>query len=122
MAARGNDGRIYPWGDEADPNKANYDDTGIDTTSAVGCFPKGASFHNVADMAGNVWEWCHDWYGNYPSGRLVNPTGPETGSYRVIRGGGWFDLARFCRSASRLNDHPAYRLNYLGFRLSREAP
>jgi formylglycine-generating enzyme required for sulfatase activity len=122
-AARGADGRIYPWGDEADPDKANYGDTGINTTSAVGCFPGGASPHGISDMSGNVWEWCHDWYAEYPSDAVTDPTGPESGSARVHRGGSFVGAARNCRSADRdFWQRPGNRARALGFRLVREAP
>ncbi|MDM8550088.1 SUMF1/EgtB/PvdO family nonheme iron enzyme [Desulfobacterales bacterium HSG2] len=117
-AARGTDGRIYPWGDEADPDRANYDDTGIGKTSAVGCFPAGAGPYDCLDMAGNVWEWCRDWYGDYPSGRVSNPAGPDTGSNRVKRGGGWGSTAGNCRSAYRYGNSPGYRYGILGLRLA----
>jgi len=87
------------------------------------------------DMHGNVWEWCEDRYGDYPSGSVTDPTGPSSGSYRVFRGGSWYSHARSCRSANRggsWNDNARYcrsayrhrlkpgdRCGYLGFRLSR---
>jgi formylglycine-generating enzyme required for sulfatase activity len=69
------------------------------------------------DMHGNVCEWCEDLYSNYPSGSVTDPMGPSNGSYRVFRGGGWFSLARYCRSAYRNRWKPDYRDDYVGFRL-----
>ena len=70
------------------------------------------------DMHGNVWEWCRDWYGHYPGGSVTDPTGPSSGSQRVLRGGGWNADARNCRSASRDWYSPVYRSYTLGFRLA----
>ncbi|MCI5130662.1 MAG: formylglycine-generating enzyme family protein, partial [Candidatus Electrothrix sp. EH2] len=88
---------------------------GYDKTAPVGSFQKNS--FDLHDMLGNVWEWCSDWYGDYPSGSQTNPTGSSSGSNRVIRGGGWGDRPRSVRSAGRSRDTPDFRFNNLGFRL-----
>jgi len=88
-AACGTDGRIYPWGNEFDPQKVNTVEGGIGDTTAVGSYPAGSSPYGALDMAGNVDEWVADWYGNtyYYDSPFWNPTGPEKGDLRVVRGG-----------------------------------
>ena len=80
---------------------------------------KRPNLRGMFDMHGNVWEWCHDWYGNYPTGTDgVDPQGPERGSVRVDRGGGWDDDSASCRAANRGRIRPAFRSSTLGFRLA----
>ncbi len=91
-AARGTDGRVYPWGNTYDKNRLNAESTVGDTTE-VGKFPSGASPYGALDMAGNVQEWVADWYdkeyyGNSPN---QNPKGPPSGNYHILRGGSWYD-------------------------------
>jgi len=94
-AARGpSDTRAFPWGD-AWPTCSLVNNWCMDDTDAVGSYPAGASPYGVLDMAGNVWEWVNDWYDSeyYSVSLPSNPTGPTTGSYRVLRGGCWYDIA-----------------------------
>jgi formylglycine-generating enzyme required for sulfatase activity len=126
-AARGIDGRIYPWGNEPDPEKANYDDTGINTTSTVGCFPAGASPFKIEEMSGNVWEWTRSLWGPDPrTPEFAYPYQPGDGRQsldapggvlRVLRGGSWANCARLARGTVRDWDHPDYRGGSLGFRV-----
>ncbi len=117
-AARSDNGRIYPWGSEPDPEKANYDDTGIGTTSAVGCFSGGASPYGVEDLSGNVWEWCRTkWEGNYERYQPDNSLSGYT--HRVLRGGGFRNPGAGIHCAFRniwtdLDD----RFDFIGFRLT----
>ncbi len=128
-AARGEHGSVYPWGEEKiDGEKANYYDTGIGSTSSVGCFPKGKSPCGAYDMVGNVWEWCRDscdW--DSAKKRFVTDTyceglsDPECtkGSGRVLRGGSWVrGDAAYCRAALRRGGYdPSSRYPFHGFRL-----
>jgi len=109
--------RRYPWGDEADPNRANYDDTGIGTTSAVGCFPGGASLYGVEDLSGNVWEWTRSLYKDYPYDPEDGREEPEGEGSRVLRGGAFYDGGWLLRCAFRLGPDPDYRYWNLGFRV-----
>ena len=126
-AARGIDGRVYPWGNEPDPNRANYDETGMNTTSAVGCFPHGASPYGVEEVSGNVWEWTRSLEGDYPypvrrAGRAIREDlqAPEDAS-RVLRGGAFWLAHRNVRCASRnrlvarvVNDNFGFRVALAG--------
>jgi iron(II)-dependent oxidoreductase len=89
-AARGEDSRAFPWGDEWDVEKANVKDRGLRGTAAVGSFGAGASPYGVEDMTGNVWEWTADWYQPYPDNTTADASYGE--QFRVTRGGGWFEV------------------------------
>ena len=126
-AARGEDGRAYPWGNEFDPQKANTSESGIGGTSEVGQFsPQGDSPYGCADMAGNVWEWCNDWFdkNEYKNRResVKDPKGPESGSSRCLRGGSWSSLRNYARVDVRRFNPPYYPWNYFGFRLAVVSP
>lgn len=126
-AARGTDERIWPWGNEFDCRKVNvYGSScdGFSRTAPAGSFPDGASPYGVLDMSGNVWEWVEDWYdGNYyatyPKNNWpANPTGPESGTFRVLRGGSWFYVQSVARVSLRVrNDSDRYDDG--GFRCTR---
>jgi formylglycine-generating enzyme required for sulfatase activity len=115
-AARGPQGHIYPWGDDdPDCDTANFSGC-VGDTIAVGAYPAGISWCGTLDLAGNVWEWTGDWYGNYPSGFQGNPAGPSTGDSRVLRGGGWDFNRSGTRAAHRNHEVPDDRGNDFGFR------
>jgi formylglycine-generating enzyme required for sulfatase activity len=121
-AARGTDQREYPWG-KFKIGHANIDETWGDDgphylrgTSAVGIYPQGASPYGTMDMAGNVWEWCHNHFGD-PRDKSL----PGSRS-RVLRGGSWYDGRPNARCAFRDDDDPAVRNNDIGFRVVCGAP
>jgi len=109
--AGGGGGRIYPWGDDWDPAKCNTKESGVGDTTPVGQYsPQGDSPYGCADMAGNAWEWCADWfdedaYKNQADG-VKDPQGPEQGIFHVLRGGIYFFDRRSARAACRDLAHP----------------
>jgi formylglycine-generating enzyme required for sulfatase activity len=132
-AARGTDGREYPWGNDIPDNtKANYceegEDCGIEKRpdgllvykeqGPVGLFPAGASPYGALDMAGNVWEWVADWYdpSYYTSSPSENPSGPDNGDNKVLKGGSFNNSAWEIRSANRHSALPKDGDKSIGFR------
>lgn len=114
-AARGVDGRRYPWGPDLTPDHANWAETGIGATSAVGIFPRGVSPYGAWDMSGNAWEWClTKWRRNY---NTQADDRPEGAAPRVVRGGSFADIERHVRCAARDFDDPDGRDVYLAFRV-----
>jgi eukaryotic-like serine/threonine-protein kinase len=144
-ATRGPDGRVYPWGDEtptaqhlnacgteclawAKQNKVSAQfpgalyqvDDGFPTTAPVGKFPAGRSRFGPYDVVGNVWEWVADWEGVYEPVDQQNPTGPDTGTKRVIRGGAWNgSYPEWLHPAFRYAQDPASRSHGVGFRCAK---
>jgi serine/threonine protein kinase len=130
-AARGTDGRHYPWGDVFEGSRVNFCDSnceydwanrqyndGYRGTAPAGSYPAGRSPYGVLDMAGNVWEWVADWYGEgyYASSPSENPPGPATGEDRVLRGGGFNVTGSFVRTGTRLGEDPTEGYFNVGFR------
>ena len=120
-AARGSDGHRYPWGNEPDPQKANYGNNGINETSAVGCFPAGVSPFGIEALSGNVWEWTRSVRGDYPYPKPgkerqhrenLDAEGP-----RVLRGGAFGYSQDFVRCAFRYDAGSDSRVNLFGFRI-----
>ena len=109
-AARGTDGREYPWGDEFDKERCNSEQTGVNGTTPVTKYVNGVSLFGCYDMAGNVWEWTASWYGN------------EQDGLRVIRGGSWDDRQGNLRSSYRNGNTADNRDNDIGFRLAQDIP
>jgi formylglycine-generating enzyme required for sulfatase activity len=126
-AARAGTGTPFSFGDCLSTNQANFDGNhpmpGCSKGRfrkkplSVGSFPANA--WGLYDMHGNVWEWCQDWYGDYPSGAVTDPKGSSSVLNRVIRGGGWRSGAGGCRSTRRGMQEPGHRGSRLGFRLAR---
>lgn len=137
-AARGEDGRIYPWGNEpAGLSRANFGRTGLSgpvrdrperlllypPIISVDKYDNGVSPYGVFQLAGNVAEWTADWYDPhyYKTAPDRNPKGPEKGTQRAFRGGGWIDSTPSVRPAQRNGTDPNTKMNWLGFRCARDA-
>lgn len=137
-AARGEDGRIFPWGNQmAGLSRANYGRTGLSgpvrdrperlllypPIISVDKYENSVSPYGLHQMAGNVAEWVADWYDReyYKSATNRNPKGPESGTHRAFRGGGWIDSTPTVRAAQRNGSPPETKMNWLGFRCARDA-
>ena len=119
-AARGTDDRMYPWGnEEPTPERAVHRRSwGYVATDPVGAHPSGASPYGLLDMAGNVWEWCADWYDDkyYEVSPARDPKGPSTGQAHVVRGGSWDSRPDVLSASCRSWGHRGYREGDFGFR------
>ena len=133
-AARGTDGRIYPWGDSIDRSRANYGkegccrgdaSDGFFDSAPVGSYQRGVSPYGAYDMGGNVWEWVVDWYGEdyYEQSPPRDPQGPDTGISRVLRGGSLSSDPYRLRATDRSGLPPSASYVIIGFRCAaRELP
>jgi formylglycine-generating enzyme required for sulfatase activity len=127
-AARGTDGREYPWGNEAPtPRHANFNKCcewkGYGVLAIVGSLEAGRSPYGIYDLAGNVSEWVADWYdkASYKYELDRNPKGPADGEEKVVRGGSWFDGGPLQRSALRSRSYPSAPSTDRGFRCAKDA-
>jgi formylglycine-generating enzyme required for sulfatase activity len=116
-AARADSDRLFPWGDEISCDLAQYGECG-GQTRPVGSYPGGISPYGIHDMAGNAWEWTRDWYAPdyYTWTPDHDPAGPETGTFKVTRGGAWFYVADHQRTSFRNHARPKVSYSYVGFR------
>ena len=125
-AARAGTRTAFHYGNSLSSRQANFDGNYpyggagkgpyLEKTVTVGSYERNR--WGLYDMHGNVWAWCSDWYGDYSGSSVTDPTGANTGSYRVSRGGGWSSLPQYARSANRDWSAPEFRNNYLGFRVA----
>lgn len=130
-AARGANGRRYPWGDVYNPFLSNHGAFAADEhdggdgfveMAPVGSFPEGRTRDGIDDLAGNVQEWVADWFApEYPAASALNPKGPDAGDARVVRGGSYMHARPWLRGAARERQLPGARLPWLGFRCARSA-
>lgn len=130
-AARGANGRRYPWGDVYNPFVANHGAFAVDDhdgsdgfleLAPVGSFPEGRTKDGIDDLAGNAQEWVADWFApEYPAASAVNPKGPDAGDLRVVRGGSYMHARPWLRGAARERHLPGTRLPWLGFRCAHAA-
>lgn len=126
-AARGTDGRRYPWGNQWEPKSCNNQETGPGCTTPPGQYPGGDSPYGAGDMVGQVWEWCSTIYGGADAKpKFGYPYRPDDGreelavtNTRIVRGGSWATGADVCRCSIRLKDVPDYGDNNWGFRCAR---
>ena len=119
-AARGTDGREYPWGDEWESSKANTSESRFKRLTPVESYPDSVSVYGCYDMAGNAYEWCSDWFHpeTYKHSPATNPQGPVRGRRKVIRGGSWVARGEFAaRCANRAAYEPIQAVHNVGFRL-----
>lgn len=119
-AARGTDGRIYPWGNDFDETRCNSWEAGNGRTMPVDAFPAGASPYGVMDLVGNVWEWCSSQYAPYPYWAGDGRENLEAHGWRVLRGGSWYDTEWGTRAPRRLSSNPDHASHNTGFRVGRE--
>jgi sulfatase modifying factor 1 len=119
-AARGTDGRKYPWGEQWDSSRVNAEEK-LRTTAPVGSYPGGVSPYGAHDMAGNAWEWVADWHDKdyYKRSPERNPQGPSLGSEKVLRGGSYVHNRLVLRTTSRDAGPPDLRLNFGGCRCAK---